>query len=137
MVLDDVPFDEHVLRVLELHQILHGPSLRLPRPWPRDVIQANNDVARHEIRDGWIAAAEHDVLAGCFKIVVLDEIRSGTIPPEDRLIVLPDDLEVGKIGVDDGGVTAVQGETAALTFSGVAMEITAIDGEVVGHHRAR
>src|SRR5205823_9916867 len=106
-----------VLRVLELHQILHGPVLRLPGPRPRDVIEANDDVARHEIRDGWIAAAEHDVLAGGFKIVVLDEIGSGTVPPENRLIVLPDYLEVGKIGVDDRRMTAVQGETAALTFS--------------------
>jgi hypothetical protein len=47
-VLEHVPLDEHPLRVLELQQVLDGPTRRLPAERLEEVVAPDLDVARHE-----------------------------------------------------------------------------------------
>src|SRR5580765_1638212 len=64
VVLDNVAVDDDPPGTFELDQIFHGPRLTAPRWLLRDLVVADDDVGRYEVRHRWIAAAEHDVLAG-------------------------------------------------------------------------
>src|SRR5207237_7132246 len=88
------------------------------------------DARRDQVREARIGASEHDVLAGRLEIVVLDEKRSRTVPPEYRLRILVQPLEVREIRVDDARVAAVESEASALAVRRVAVEVAAIHLEV-------
>ena len=137
VVLDGVAFDQDILGVLELEQVLDRPALRHPRERPADQVAAHRDVRRHQVRNARIAAAEHHVLAGGLEVVVLDQIRAGSVPAHDRLGVLLDALEVREVRVEDLGVAAVEREPAPLAIARVAVEIAAIDHQVLRHRRER
>src|SRR5436190_6555810 len=84
IILDHVSFDQDATCVLRLDQILHCPYA-LPRWRTRDMIASDGDIARNEIRNGWITAAEHDDFVRCFHVIVFDQIRSGTVETEETL----------------------------------------------------
>ena len=133
VILDRVAFDEDVLRVLELDQVLDRPVLRHPGERLADQVAADGDVRRYEVRDARVAAAEHDVLGGGLEVVVLDQERPRSVPPHDRLGVLQDPLEVGEVRIEDLGVAAVEREAPALAVAGVAVQVAAVHHEVLRH----
>ena len=98
---EQVPFDQHSPRVLELEEVLHRPGCTCVRriaPLPAErlgeVVAHDLDVGGNEVRDRWVGAAEQDVLASAFEVVVRDQIRPGPVPARDGLGVGSDLLEV-------------------------------------------
>ena len=113
-VLEHVAFDEDAPRVLQLERVLHLPLLPAPLERLREVVAPDGDVGWHQVGDRRIGAAEQDVLACAFEIVVLDEVRAGAVPAGNRLAVLPDHLDVGDVAVDDLRRAAVERDAALL-----------------------
>src|SRR5207249_5277838 len=62
-VFEDVPFDQHAARVLELQQVLDDPARPLPGQWLANVVPADLNIGGDESWDAGVPAAEHDVLA--------------------------------------------------------------------------
>ncbi len=137
VVFDRVPLEEHVLRVLELDEVLDGPRRRPPGDRFRDVVAAQRDVRGHQVRDGGIAAAEQHVLSCRLEVVVLDQIRAGTVPAGDRLRVLVDAVNLGEVRVQDLRVAAVERERSTLAPGGLTVEVAAVHDEVVRNRSER
>ena len=78
------------------------------------MVAAEHDVRRHQAVHRRQRAAEHEVLARCLEIVVLDQERPGAAPAGDRLRVLAGRLDVGDVGADDDRRGAVQRDAALL-----------------------
>ena len=78
-------------------------------------------------------AAEHEILAGRFEVVVLDQERTRPVPSGDRLGVLAGGLHVGDVRPGDGGRRAVERDAALLAARGIAVDVAAIDDQIVGH----
>ena len=95
------------------------------------MIAADLDVRRHEVRDRRIGAAEHHVLARRLQVVVDDPERPRPVPAGDRLGVRADLLEVGEMRVDDRDIPRIQRDAPAGALRLVAMEIAALEGDVV------
>ena len=83
----------------------------------RDVIPPDGDVARHEIRNRRIGAAEQNVDAGGFEKIVLDRERAGAVPARRSPATPGRGLDVGDIAVPDRRRAAVQGDAALLPRS--------------------
>ena len=77
------------------------------------------------------AAAEHDVLAGRFEVVVLDEVGPGPVPAADRLRVLADALAVRDVRVADRHVRGVERDAALLPDQRIAMHVDVIENDVM------
>src|SRR3954467_13886789 len=86
IVLENVAFHEHALRVLQLEQILHQPTAT-PLQRLCDVIAPDHDVGRYESVDARVAAAEHHVLTRSFEVVSDDFERPWPVPSNDGLAV--------------------------------------------------
>ena len=137
VVLNRIAFEKDALRVLELDAILDRPRLRHPCRLLRDQVPPYGDVARHEIDNRRIAAAEHHVFARRFEVVVLDNEWTGSVPACNRLSILTDTLEIREIRVHDIGLAAVQRQATALTVHRIAVQVAAVHDQVVrgGRHR--
>ena len=99
------------------------------------MVVAKLDVAGHQVRDRRIGAAKHHVLARALKIIVDDLEGSRAIPAADGLRVKSLDVRVAQIGVDDRGVGAVQGRAAEAILLRVAVNVHAIQDQVMGGNR--
>jgi hypothetical protein len=112
VVLEDVALDEHVLRVLQLEEVLDRPGAALPLQRLRQVVAHEAHAGGHEVGDARVRSAQHEVLAGPHQVVVLDVERPGPVPAGDRLRVLARVLEAGDVAVDDARLRAVEGHAA-------------------------
>ena len=66
------------------------------------------------IFDVAVGAAEHDVFARGFEEVVSDGVVAGAVPSADGLGVLVIAVNVGDVGVFDGGGAAIESESAGV-----------------------
>src|SRR5262249_41210282 len=82
-----------------------------------------------------VRAAEHDVLPGAFEIIVDDFERARSIPTANGLRIGADLVDFGDIGIDDSGRSAIDVNPASRVFSGVTMNITAVDDQVIRNLR--
>ena len=89
------------------------------------------DVGRDEVRDGRAGAAEEKVLGGGLQVVVDDLEGAGPTPDGDRLGVVALGVEVGEVGVHDGRAGAVGRETAEDVAGRGAVDVAAVEGDVV------
>ena len=137
VVLEEVPGNRHPARVLHLDQVLDRPVSIAPRGLLRKPVACNRDVGRHQVRHRRIGAAEHQVFAGRFEIVVGDGVGTGTVPAADRLRVLADRLDLVNVGAGDHRRRAVQRDAAFLPLVGIAVHVQAIDRQVVRDLRRR
>src|SRR3978361_1771261 len=97
---------------LELEKVLDFPHA-LPTRRLGERVAADGDVARNEIGNGGISAAEQDVLARGLEIVVLDQIGPATVPAADRLRIDAYAVDVADRRVDDRRIGAVERHSAA------------------------
>jgi hypothetical protein len=97
------------------------------------VVAADLDVGGHEVRDRRIGAAEHNVLAGPLQVVIDDPIGTGTVPTPDRLAILTVQLDICDVTLDDSGVGAVQGDAPLQSALRRAVDVAAIQEQVVGN----
>src|SRR5207249_578281 len=95
------------------------------------VIVPELDVGGHQVGDGRIGAAEHDVLAGPFEVVVDDLEWAGPVPASDSLRVAAGGVEVSEVGVHDGSASAVSGEPAQDVAGRGTVDVAAVEGDVV------
>src|SRR5262245_20855788 len=87
VVLEDVAVNQNALRVLQLEEVLDRPGRprvdRIADP-PRQRLKAmvapEFNVRRNEVGDRRVAAAEHEILARAFEVVVDDLKGAGAIP---------------------------------------------------------
>ena len=135
IVLEHVRFDEHASGILQLEEVLDGPGGIRRTPFERfgHIVAAKRDVARYEAIDRRLRTAKHDVLSRGFEVVVLDHIRSGTVPAADRLAVLSNGLDLADVGVSDRRGSAVQGNPALLPTGRIAAHDEAVQLEMVRH----
>ncbi|OLC80131.1 MAG: hypothetical protein AUH72_12660 [Acidobacteria bacterium 13_1_40CM_4_65_8] len=138
VVLEQVTVNEHAPGVLELEQVLDGPFgagerlvTDLPRHRFRQVILADLDVGGHEIANGGIGAAEHDVLAGSFEVAVGDLERAVAVPAGDRLRVGAAFLEVRQVRVDDSRLPRVHRDAPTAAARRVPVQVAAVEDEMV------
>ena len=110
---------------------------RAPRDVLGDVVAGDRDVGWHQVGDRRIAAAEHHVLARRFEVVVGDRERARAVPAADRLRVLPDQLDVGDVRAGDRRRGAVQRDAALLALVRIAVNVEAIDDQIVRRLRDR
>src|SRR5439155_10392917 len=101
-VLEDVAVHEDALRILELEEVLDHPQdagvggiVVLPGQRLEEMIVPDLDVRGDEIGHGGAGAAEEDVLAGPFEVVVDELERPGAAPDADGLGVDESRVEVG------------------------------------------
>jgi hypothetical protein len=92
-----------------------------PRHGTGHIVPPKGDPAGHEIGDRGIRAAEHDVLAGAFEIIVFNRERSWTIPASDGLRILPDALAVRDMRIADRHVGGIQRDAAFLPERWIAV----------------
>jgi hypothetical protein len=102
VVLEQVRFDAHAARVLELEEILDLPRGLAPRHRPRELVVAEDHVTGHEARNRGIGAAEQEHFAGRLQVVVLDREGARTVPARDGLRVHPLGLDVTDVAIADG-----------------------------------
>src|SRR6266508_2882599 len=100
VVLEDVRLDQHTLRVLQLQRL-------------RYVVVAELDVGRDQVLDSGVRAAEDEVLARAFEVVVDDLEGAGAVPTGDGLRVRAELMTLGDVRVDDGGRGAVERDASA------------------------
>ena len=138
VALEDVAVDEHATGVLQLEKVLDRPVRPLVRRMPDlprerfgEVVAPDLDVRGHEPGNGGIGPPEHHVFAGRFEVVVDDLERARAVPPRDRLRVPVDLFEVGEVRVDDRRLPRVHGDPPPPTFGGIAVEVTAVEDDVV------
>ena len=99
-VFEDVVEDSDVTGVLELEQVLHRAPVRcLPRGRLEEVIAADCEVGRNQVRQGRILAAGHEVLAARLEVVVLDHQRARPVEDGHRLAVAADLPEPADVGI--------------------------------------
>jgi len=144
VVLEEVAVDEHPARVLELQEILDHPRspgvarvADAPRQRLEEVVAADLDVGGHEVHDGGIGAAEHDVLAGSLQVVVDDPEGSRPIPAADGLRVSADLVHVADVRVNDGRPGAVHRDAPPQVRGRSAVNVHPVEDQVVRHVRRR
>ena len=144
VVLEQVAVDQDALGVLQLEDVLDRPvdpgvarAVRPPRERLDEVVLAEFDIRRHEVRDARIRAAEQDVLAGALQIVVHDLERSGTVPAGDRLAVGADLVVIGQIRIHDRRAGAVHQDPPADVTGGRAVDVAAVEDDVGRNLRER
>ena len=135
VILHDVVLDQDVAGVLQLEDVLDLPPRAAPLHRPSHVVVADQHVAGHQVRDGRIGAPEQKDLAGRFQVVVLDGIRPGAVPAADGLRVGPDGFDVADITVADRRGAGVQRDAALLSGRRIAVNVDAIDDDLVGDLR--
>ena len=135
VILEEIAVDEDALGVLELEAVLDGPAGVAPGGRLEEVVTADFDVGGDEVRDERIGPAEHEVLGRAFEVVVDDLVGAGAVPAVEGLRVEADALPAGDVGIDDGGLAGVQGDAALAAGGGVAVDVAAVDHEVVGQLR--
>ena len=140
VVLEDVPIEQNPLGVFELEEIFHGPVnapvarvIELPRERLGKVVPTDLDVRGHEIRDRRVPAAEHEVFARSFEVVVDDLEGAGPVPAGDRLGVERLVVRIRDVGVDDGRGGAVQGDAPPKRDCRAPVHVDAIQDDVVRH----
>ena len=138
-VLEDVAVDEHALGILDLDEVLDDPwnagvagVVGVPRQGFGEVVAPDLDVRGHEVRDGRTGASEQKILGRPLQVVVDELGGAGTVPHRDGLRVAAFRVEVGEVGVDDRGGRAVGGETPHHVAGRGAMNVTAVERDVVG-----
>ena len=95
------------------------------------------DVRRDEVGDLGIAAPEHHVLTRAFQVIIDELEGTGTIPAADRLRVLALGVTLAQVGVDHGAGGAVERYATLHTARRVAVNVAAVENEVVGDLRER
>src|SRR5262245_23952118 len=115
VILEDVAVNQHTLRVLQLEEVLDRPGrpgvARVADPpceWLEAIVTAELDVRRNEVGDRRISAAEHEILARAFEIIVDDLKGTGAIPSADGLGIGAPLVAVRDVRVNDGGRGAVE-----------------------------
>lgn len=88
-----------------------------------------------DVFDARVGAAQHEVFACAFQIIVHDQVGSRARPAADRLRVRAHLLEVLEVGVDHGRGGGVQREPPPRAFSCVALEVRAVEHDLTGHVR--
>jgi hypothetical protein len=135
VVFQGVTNDRNASRVLQLDQVLDDPVLAPPFSLLGELISADRDVGRHQARDERIRAAEQQVLAGRFEVVVRDGKGSRTIPAAHSLRVLVERLDVRDVRTADRRRCAVERDAPLLARAGIAMQEQPIDDDVVRNLR--
>ena len=107
--------------------------IELPRERLGKVVPTDLDVRGHEIRDRRVPAAEHEVFARSFEVVVDDLEGAGPVPADDRLGISRLVVRVRDVGVDNGRGSAVQGEAPRQRDSPAAVDVHAVQDDVVRH----
>ncbi len=95
-----------------------------------EMVPADRDVGRHEIRDGRISSAEHHVLGRAREVVVLDQERTGRVPAHDRLAVLRVGVAVVQVGIDHRRTRSVELDAAFRDALRVAVNPHAVEDDV-------
>ena len=130
-MLEDVSVDKHAARVFQLEEILDCPGAPSPALRLEDVVAANLDVRRNQIGDLRIGSAEQNVFSRPFQVVVGDLERPGAVPSGNGLRIGPRLMNLRDVGVDDGGCTAVERETATHGGIRATVYIDAIEDQGV------
>src|SRR5207248_1211050 len=91
--LQQVAFDQDSLGVLQLKEILDLPLLRSPRRGFRKMVAPEDDVLRNQTLNRRIRSAQDEVFSRPFEIVVLDRVRTRTVPAGNRLRILTNRLD--------------------------------------------
>ena len=141
-VLQNIALHQHPPGVFQLEEVLDAP-LRAgiarialpPRERFEEVVVSDVDVGGHQVADRGIGATEHDVLAGSFQMVVDDLEGTGPVPAHDGLGVGAGLLEIGQVGIDDREGLAVQRDAPPAASDRIAVQVAAIDDDVVRQHR--
>ncbi len=100
------------------------------------MIPTEHYVLGHQSGNRGVGAAQQKVVPRRLEIVVLDRVRARTVPSRDRLRVLPPHLDLRDIGIDDGGLAAVERDAALLPFQRIAVDIAAVDDDLLRRLRA-
>ena len=112
-VLHNIAVDNDVIGILELKEIFYDPLAPPPGSPLVEVVAFDGDIARHQIQDLWILTADHNVLAGTFQKIVLNEKRTRTVPAHDRLRIGIRILEIVEVRIDYADICAVGRDAAA------------------------
>src|SRR5215204_44138 len=91
------------------------------------------DIGRNQVADGGQGAAKEDVFSRSFEIIVDDVKRTRAVPRTQRLSVETTRVNVGDMGVADGYFSAVDTNTTLHVPGGKAVNIRAIDNNIVRH----
>ena len=70
-------------------------------------------------------------------MIVDDLIGARPVPPEDGLRLLPDPLDLRDVAVEDRGVSRVEGDPPLEVTVRVAMNVAAVDDQVMGNQIER
>ena len=139
-VLEDVPLDQDPPGVLELEEVLDLPGdARIPGIYHPpgqglgEVVLANLDVGRHEVRNGGVRSAKHHVFTRRLEVVIDDLEGAGPVPGGDGLGIGTHFMKISEVGVDDGRAGALHADPASHVPGGRAMHIAAIEDDVGGN----
>src|SRR5262245_22006450 len=144
VVFEDVLVYEQSLGVFQFEKILDRPGHSgvsgmafLPRERLIDVVQSELDVGGDHVLNRRLGPTEHNVLPRAFQVVVDDFERPRPVPTADGLRVGADLVDVGDVRIDYRRAGGIDHYAAPDITAGVAVNIAAVDDQVVRRLRQR
>src|SRR5215469_10110221 len=134
-----VALHEHALCVFEFEAVFDGPIVRIRFVAPARVfvkiIPDDGNVRGNQVWNYCSCAAEHDVFAGRFEKIILNEKRPRTVPALNGLTVTSGGstgfMDFANVAIQYSNVCAVDGNSPANILCRAPVYVAAVDDDIV------